>query len=92
LTSLVTIPEIDKLVHEAQHLGHHLCMTYAISWALLQMHCVAAAAMSMEVVRAGGLTTFTKVPKESGTFGLPGARAGHVQMGQPARLNKECPF
>ncbi len=56
------------------------------------MHCVAAAAMSMEVVRAGGLTTFTKVPKESGTFGLPGARAGHVQMGQPARLNKECPF
>jgi hypothetical protein len=56
------------------------------------MYCVPAAAMSMEVVRAGGLTTFTKAPKESGTFGLPGARAGHVQMGQSARLNKECPF
>ncbi len=71
----------------------YLCMTYAISLALLQMYSVAAAAMSTEVARAGGLTTFTKkVPKETGTFGLPGARAGHVQMGQPARPNKECPF
>ncbi len=60
LSSFVTIPEIDKLVHEAQHLGHHLCTTYAISLALLQMYSVAAAAMSTEVARAGGLTTFTR--------------------------------
>ncbi len=67
LSSFATIPEIHKLVHEAQHFGHHLCMTYAISLALLQMYCVAAAAMSTEFARAGGLTTFArKYPKRLG--------------------------
>jgi hypothetical protein len=57
------------------------------------MYCVAAAAMSTGGCKSRWFNNiYKKVPKETGTLGLPGARAGHVPMGQPARLNEECPF